>query len=164
MPSPTSPILPIQPEPMPQRTPLADPTTPVPARYQDRAVRRADRKRFEVRDTKTDTTGAIRTTSRVADEDVMVPNLAGPNGPGGVPAPQPQSAETEPAPVRQCGRCRQYFPADPLSDPTVLQDWWLCEPCHNSLFGTPREPSNSERASRGHGTDARAGSPGLAVG
>jgi hypothetical protein len=164
--TPASPIHQIRPEPVPKRPPLPDPTIPASARYQVRPVQWGDRERFEVRDTATDTTIAIRTTSRIADEDVMVLNLVGPNGLGraSVPRPKPPRSEPEPQPARQCGRCRQYFAADPLSDPTALEVWWLCEPCHDTLIGA-RANSRTARGhvgatERGVGTEA----PDVAVG
>lgn len=33
---------------------------------------------------------------------------------------------------RQCGRCRQFFPADRTSTPV---SWWACPPCRLALFG-----------------------------
>ena len=46
-----------------------------PPRYQVRPVLWANRKRFVVRDTKTDTTIAIRTTSKIADSDLIRLNM-----------------------------------------------------------------------------------------
>lgn len=37
---------------------------------------------------------------------------------------------------RQCGRCRRYFDADAAH--AALQEWWLCAPCHDTLFGVDR--------------------------
>jgi hypothetical protein len=45
-------------------------------RYQVRAVLWGNRKRFVVRDTATNTTIAIRTTSHIADSDLMRLNMA----------------------------------------------------------------------------------------
>jgi hypothetical protein len=38
--------------------------------------------------------------------------------------------------TRQCGRCRHHFPADAGMHPMALREWWVCEPCHDALFGT----------------------------
>lgn len=63
--------------------PRSSPAAPLPAapielrsRYQVQAVLWANRKRFIVRDTATDTTIAIRTTSQIADSDLMRLNMA----------------------------------------------------------------------------------------
>lgn len=47
-------------------------------------------------------------------------------------APTPDGTRTE----RQCGRCRRYFDADAAE--AELQEWWLCAPCHEALFGAAR--------------------------
>lgn len=44
-----------------------------------------------------------------------------------VPSPEPAT--------RQCGRCRQHFPAEPDMHPMALREWWACESCHDVLFG-----------------------------
>jgi hypothetical protein len=39
------------------------------------------------------------------------------------------------APVmRQCGRCRQFFPADPGLHPSAVNDWWSCPACHEAII------------------------------
>lgn len=47
------------------------------------------------------------------------------------PASSPKGDE----PTRQCGRCRKLFAADPDVEPTALDEWWLCPPCHDALLG-----------------------------
>ncbi len=37
-------------------------------------------------------------------------------------------------PGQQCGRCRQWFPADAGPDGGAAGDWWACPPCHEALF------------------------------
>ena len=37
--------------------------------------------------------------------------------------------------LRQCGRCRQSFPADSGLHPVALAEWWLCPPCREALLG-----------------------------
>jgi hypothetical protein len=39
---------------------------------------------------------------------------------------------TEP---RQCGRCRQFFRADPALDAGPVPKWWLCPACRTAFFG-----------------------------
>ena len=109
------------------------------SRYQVRAVLWGNRKRFVVRDTATDTTIAIRTTSEIADSDLIGLNMAGRADHilrlHAQPAPaDPPSAKRD----RQCGRCRRFFPAEPDLEPMALQDWWLCDPCSHKLLGTRR--------------------------
>lgn len=132
-------------EPSPSRVVALTP----PPRYQVRPVLWANRKRFVVRDTETDTTIAIRTTSKIADSDLIRLNMGVhpdvnrqrrplEREPHSVrddaPGPEPVITATE----RQCGRCRGVFPLDPTLDPTMLQDWWLCGPCRNKLLGGRR--------------------------
>jgi hypothetical protein len=38
-------------------------------------------------------------------------------------------------PMRQCGRCRRFFPRDGAVDPDATPKWWLCAPCHETLLG-----------------------------
>jgi hypothetical protein len=42
----------------------------------------------------------------------------------------------QPLGSRQCGRCRQSFPGDPLLHPVAQPEWWLCPPCRDSLLGS----------------------------
>jgi hypothetical protein len=69
---------------------------------------------------------------------VRAPDLAdaGPTGETG--SVQLQAGQrlspSEKAATRQCGRCRQYFPADPPASPQPK--WWACTPCRHKLFGT----------------------------
>lgn len=36
--------------------------------------------------------------------------------------------------MRQCGRCRDWFEGE-LGAPVVAHpDWWVCDPCRESLF------------------------------
>jgi hypothetical protein len=37
--------------------------------------------------------------------------------------------------LRQCGRCRRSFPADPALHPVAIAEWWLCPPCREALLG-----------------------------
>lgn len=104
-------------------------------RYQVRSLLWGNRKRFEVRDTATGTTVAIRTTSQVADSDLMRLNMAPATDHGSRVAARPvPDAPAAPPRGRQCGRCRRVFPADPAGEATALEDWYLCEPCHDKLF------------------------------
>jgi hypothetical protein len=43
---------------------------------------------------------------------------------------------------QQCGRCRQWFPADSGPDGGAAGDWWACPPCHDALF-----PNRAQRSS-----------------
>ena len=36
-------------------------------------------------------------------------------------------------PERPCGRCRRFFDSEP--EPEWIDAWWLCDPCHDALFG-----------------------------
>lgn len=38
------------------------------------------------------------------------------------------------APLRQCGRCRLFFPAEPGTPLRALQDWWACTGCRAALI------------------------------
>jgi hypothetical protein len=42
----------------------------------------------------------------------------------------------EPAPPRQCGRCRLFFAGDPTLSAAAQAAWWLCPPCRVALLGT----------------------------
>src|SRR5579884_3900625 len=110
-------------------TPPAASVGPAP-RYQVQSVLWGNRKRFVVRDTLTDTTIAIRTTSQIADSDLMRLNMAPRTHHD--PRPDARPAQGDPhlaSPDRQCGRCRSFFSPDPRREGIGLQDWWLCEPC-----------------------------------
>jgi len=48
---------------------------------------------------------------------------------------EPPPIPTEMPRVRQCGRCRETFPADATADAIVLQEWWACPSCRDALFG-----------------------------
>ncbi len=37
---------------------------------------------------------------------------------------------------RQCSRCRGHFPAEPGLHAAAIREWWVCAPCHDSLFPT----------------------------
>ena len=37
-------------------------------------------------------------------------------------------------PLRQCGRCRLFFPVDAGTPPEGRRDWWTCPTCHDALF------------------------------
>jgi hypothetical protein len=39
----------------------------------------------------------------------------------------------------QCGRCRQWFDAEPDAHANAHLEWWLCPPCHVALLGAPRQ-------------------------
>jgi hypothetical protein len=121
--------------------PATPPTLPAasiePARrYQVQSVLWGNRKRFVVRDTATDTTVAIRTTSQIADSDLMRLNMAARTDYGPRLDARPVHADPASAPRdRQSGRCRQFSSADPARQTTALEDWWLCEPCRDKLLG-----------------------------
>jgi hypothetical protein len=139
------------------RAPVAFPplsVTPVELgpRYQVRPVLWGNRTRFVVRDTRTQTTIAIRATSQIADSDLIRLNM----GVGNNLRPNPHSLEHDrpslpsdvPCPGavtqsdRQCGRCRGFFAPDPTLEPVGLQDWWLCDPCRDTLLGARRAASS----------------------
>jgi hypothetical protein len=126
-------------------TPPTPPAASIEAapRYQVQSVLWGSRKRFVVRDTATNTTIAIRTTSHIADSDLMRLNMAprtdyGPRLDARLAQADPSSAPRD----RQCGRCRRFFSADPAREATALQDRWLCEPCRDKLLGA--HPATSE--------------------
>ena len=112
-----------------------------PIRYEVREELWGSHKRFVVSDTATNTTIAIRATSQNADSDLIRLNWAAPGDPEPGPARQPAATHAPPEltparlPQRQCGRCRQLFPCDPVLNPAAIQDWWTCEPCHDKLMG-----------------------------
>lgn len=95
---------------------IGSPTPPV--RFQVRPVLWGERRRYEVVDTRTDTTLVVRATRVGADDDVIVLNMGGGGGPQVRDAPV--KAE-ELVGTRQCGRCRGIFPADPAGDPAAPQ-------------------------------------------
>lgn len=37
--------------------------------------------------------------------------------------------------MRQCGRCRRFFPFEDTEEPSSKLKWWLCPPCHEALLG-----------------------------
>jgi hypothetical protein len=43
--------------------------------------------------------------------------------------------------LRQCGRCRKSFPADPTLHAVALREWWLCPSCHDTLLGPAGLPT-----------------------
>jgi hypothetical protein len=47
----------------------------------------------------------------------------------------------EPLQLRQCGRCRRIFPADPALHLNGLPEWWLCPSCHELLLGPAESPT-----------------------
>lgn len=116
-------------------------------RYRVREVLWGIHKRFVVRDTATDTTIAIRTTRQIADSDLLRLNWAAGGSPNPGPALSRALTDTpselihEDPSYRQCGRCRQFFASDPTLNPSAIQDWWLCGPCHDNLMATSRSPS-----------------------
>lgn len=118
-------------------------------RYRVREVLWGNRRRYVVRDTATDTTIAIRTTSQIADSDLIRLNWAAAGRPDGRTALRPAEDDSisellrADVPHRQCGRCRQLFAADPTLYPGVVQEWWLCDPCHDKLMGTGRAPTGA---------------------
>ena len=116
------------------RTPPAAPIGSGP-RYQVEPVLWGYRKRFVVRDTENDVTVAIRTTSLVADGDLMRLNMVprARHGPGADAPPAPADHPSVPR-DRQCGRCRRLFPGDPAGEAIAIEDWWLCELCRDKLL------------------------------
>ena len=118
-------------------------------RYQVREVLWGNRKRFVVRDAATDTTIAIRTTRQIADSDLIRLNCAakGHPDPGSALRPALNDSPYELIPDngtgRQCGRCRRFFVSDPALNALAIQEWWLCEPCHDKLMGTSRAPTGA---------------------
>ena len=121
-------------------------------RYQVREVLWANRKRFVVRDAASGTTIAIRSTRQIADSDLIRLNWAarGRPNPGTALGPalsdSPSDLIPEDPSRRQCGRCRQFFASDPTLNPSAIQEWWLCEPCHDKLMGTSRAPGGTSPA------------------
>lgn len=116
-------------------------------RYQVREVLWGIHKRFVVRDTATDTTIAIRTTRQIADSDLFRLNWAAGDRPDPGTALRRALSDLPPEMIqeapsyRQCGRCRQCFASDPTLNPSTIQDWWLCESCHDNLMATSRSPT-----------------------
>ncbi|HWL43474.1 MAG TPA: hypothetical protein VNQ73_11065 [Ilumatobacter sp.] len=55
-----------------------------------------------------------------------------------IPPPAPDAggpaADQSVAPLRQCGRCRLYFPVPPGTDPSEVGDWWVCPNCAQALL------------------------------
>lgn len=138
--------------------PRSAPTSPLPVvnaqveracRYQVREVLWGNHKRFVVRDTATNTTIAIRTTRHIADSDLIRLNFVvrGRPDPGTALHPAlnepPSDLTPDNASRRQCGRCRQFFASEPAVHPAAIQEWWLCEPCHDKLMGTSRAPTGA---------------------
>ena len=129
--------------------PAIAPTSPLPVvnggavrgrPYQVREVLWGHEKRFVVQDTATHTTVVIRTTRQIADSDLMRLNWAARDRPDPSttlqPAQNERSAEQVPdnALGRQCARCRKLFASDPTLYQAAIQDWWLCESCHDKLM------------------------------
>ena len=136
-------------------------------RYQVREVLWGNHKRFVVRDTATDTTIAIRTTRQIADSDLIRLNWAvrGRPDPGSALRPalndSPSELIPEDASGRQCGRCRQFFASDPTLNAVAIQEWWLCEACHDKLMGASRAPGGTSPAgSAAHSAPSSAASAG----
>jgi hypothetical protein len=46
--------------------------------------------------------------------------------------------ELAPESTRRCWRCLQMFPCDASDLHTGPAQWWLCDPCHQSLIGPAR--------------------------
>ena len=46
--------------------------------------------------------------------------------------------ELAPASVRRCWRCLQTFPCEASELHAGPAQWWLCDPCHQSLIGPAR--------------------------
>lgn len=123
------------------------------ARFGVHAVLWANRRRFVVYDTATKTTIAIRSTRELADSDLIRLNMGvttrqGPRAQtphsGADPAARPSGtriAQNGAPAGRRCGRCRGLFAFDTIPDTPALQDWWLCDPCHDTLLGTTRAAS-----------------------
>jgi hypothetical protein len=43
---------------------------------------------------------------------------------------------TTPSPeLRQCGRCRHFFPGDLAFEVDPVPKWWLCPACRTAFFG-----------------------------
>ena len=112
-----------------------------PARYEVREELWGNHKRFVVRDTATDSTVAIRASSQIADSDLIRLNWAARVLPDPEARHQPAVTHSPPEVTsgsqsqRQCGRCRQFFSCDAALNPVAIQDWWICEPCHDKLMG-----------------------------
>jgi len=47
------------------------------------------------------------------------------------------SGEPHPTGMRQCGRCRGWFEGEPGAPVVAHPDWWVCDPCRESLFTKP---------------------------
>lgn len=143
--------------------PRSAPTSPVPVvngqvegacRYQVREMVWENHKRFMVHDTATNATIAIRTNRQIADSDLIRLNWADRGRPdcGSYIRPALNDAPSELIPDnasrRQCGRCLQFFAPDPTLDPAPIEEWWLCETCHDRLMGNNRAPTGAESAPR----------------
>jgi hypothetical protein len=58
-----------------------------------------------------------------------------------------ESAGTSAPAMRQCGRCRQFFPADPGLHASAVNDWWSCPACHEAIIpGQKSSPGDSPTA------------------
>ena len=139
--------------------PGSAPTSPLPVtavesacRYQVRERLWGNRRRFVVRDTASDTTIAIRATRQIADSDLFRLNWGARGCPDLGSALRRVLNDSLSEPIsdgpshRQCGRCRQFFASDPTPNPAAIQDWWLCDSCHDKLMGTRRAPTGTSPA------------------
>lgn len=128
--------------------PVVDSQLERACRYRVKEVLWGNHRRFVVYDTATSTTIAIRTSGQIADSDLIRLNWAvkGCPDPGTAPRPALDDAPSEPIPDdasrRQCGRCRQFFASEPTQNLAPIQEWWLCEPCHDKLMGTSSAPTS----------------------
>jgi hypothetical protein len=50
---------------------------------------------------------------------------------------RPASELSEETADRQCGRCREFFPAATAADAAEQPNWWVCPACRTKFFGTP---------------------------
>lgn len=48
-----------------------------------------------------------------------------------------------PPPVRQCGRCRLFFPTSGDLHPAELKEWWACRDCTAAIIPSKQRASRS---------------------
>lgn len=51
-----------------------------------------------------------------------------------------------PPPLRQCGRCRLYFPAADDIHPAELKQWWACDDCSTRIIPSHRRAPTNDAA------------------
>jgi hypothetical protein len=103
-----------------------------------------DHKRYALVDGRDDTVLAVRTSRIDAENELIVLTLNN---------REPDTQGVAPLATRICGRCRGEFPAARDQDVLTLTDWWLCDPCRDSLMGAA--PVDAKRVGALPGSAAR---------